>query len=535
MNSVKKVIILNKDTDITNEILNDINNGSLDELVINYDLFFYSHRLHDMQFLDLKHNELIDSNSPLAYYKNYKVEFKITFGDNVTSIEGLFAKSNLLIAPELNLKNIKRMKGAFYSCLFLTKVPAYNIQSVIDISEIFYGCIALNNFSVLSDTPNLRYADSSFFYCHTLKEIPNINFSNMKVMNKIFAFCNSLNIKFIDFPKNCSYALMFFRQINNNSNDKKFIDEYIEQTNVIKKLYGNDFQGLGYEQKYPELFSADLLPSEIDRLIFEREKKVLKIFKDYSDSYSFPLNPYGHIITYLDIAGNVQFFPDRDRNFGIEHFSYDEYGGVSMPLFQIEYRPYFEGQKKYFDNDYDELTDLKYILLYLHDTTSYFRQLKNSTIDDIKLILVYVATFYKFNIEQKIKLLMNFMFFKDSGITIGNHYLFEYRSKLLNTRFQIYLDKSSGDIKQMRRCDKKFDCRVGIDDFGLYIFFACIYCDLNCINFTDFSTMHIKIDQIPKLIKKYQSKNIDFLIPMNAARKDKIKIVRQLSSMFDYE
>lgn len=126
--------VLNSPDDITDRLLEDIADGALNSLTINYNLKYdVTPQKYSSPFF-------------LAYHKKkFKaVKFRIYLGTEVTSIAGMFGgMPGLKKVPFFDTSRITDMSSMFRDSRSIESVPAYDTSKVVTMRSMFRNCRAL--------------------------------------------------------------------------------------------------------------------------------------------------------------------------------------------------------------------------------------------------------------------------------------------------------------------------------------------------------------------------------------------------------
>ncbi len=166
-------IVLNSPNDITSFVARRILANDLDELVINYNLEISNGiDLFDYYFAKSLYPEQI--KTPFTS-RQRSINFKITIGNNVCSIAGLFARCyQLKKIPSFNTAHVKNMSLLFAGCESLEYAPQLDTSSCRCMRGMFVGCRNLRFVPPLdtSDATDLAFM---FYDCHNLQSLPKLN------------------------------------------------------------------------------------------------------------------------------------------------------------------------------------------------------------------------------------------------------------------------------------------------------------------------------------------------------------------------
>ena len=144
---------------------------------------------------------------------------------SATIMEGMFSKSAIVNAPDLNtsnvtstkfmffdcsnlehiplydFSNVQNMHGTFVGCTNLTNIPQLNTHNVTDMSYCFQNCTSLTTIPQL-DTHMVTDMGAMFIDCTNLTTIPQLDTSNVTDMISCFSGCTKLkSIPLLDFSK----------------------------------------------------------------------------------------------------------------------------------------------------------------------------------------------------------------------------------------------------------------------------------------------------------------------------------------------
>jgi surface protein len=182
---MKKIIVLNDATDVTEAVKTCILNNDLDVLQINYNCD-YSSPSPFISMLTLK-----------------EIKFKIQLGENVQSLSTFFYNcESLKSVPLFDTKNVTEMRSIFAYCKDLKSVPQFNTKKVTNMGFMFYGCESLETVP-LFDTQNVTDMGGMFEFCEALKSVPLFDTTNVTNMKYMFAFCESLKSVPLFDTQNC--------------------------------------------------------------------------------------------------------------------------------------------------------------------------------------------------------------------------------------------------------------------------------------------------------------------------------------------
>ena len=111
---------------------------------------------------------------------------------NVTNMKGMFFYcSNLRKIPLINTSLVTDMSNMFNSCSDLRDVPQLNTSNVTNMSGMFVGCSSLYTIPQL-DTSKVTNMRSMFAKCSYLSTIPQLDTSNVLNMYNMFQGCERL-------------------------------------------------------------------------------------------------------------------------------------------------------------------------------------------------------------------------------------------------------------------------------------------------------------------------------------------------------
>ena len=110
----------------------------------------------------------------------------------VTTMSNMFQYCNRLTAiPQLDTSNVIYMPYTFNDCQGLTTIPQLDTSKVTNMQYMFYNCQYLTTIPLL-DTSKVTNFMYTFTNCPKLTAIPPLNTSNATTMNGMFMNCSSL-------------------------------------------------------------------------------------------------------------------------------------------------------------------------------------------------------------------------------------------------------------------------------------------------------------------------------------------------------
>ena len=103
-----------------------------------------------------------------------------------------FAQSTFTTFPNFDTSEMVDMSNMFYGCLNLTTVPNLDTSNVISTARMFCDCTNLTTVPNL-DTSNVTDMAIAFQNCYNLVDVPQLNTSNITNMRQTFCNCNNLS------------------------------------------------------------------------------------------------------------------------------------------------------------------------------------------------------------------------------------------------------------------------------------------------------------------------------------------------------
>lgn len=190
---MKKIIVLNNASEVTDDIKDRILNNDLDVLKVNY-------------------NCDCSSPSPFAEMKDLnEINFEIQLGENVQSLFEFFYNCvSLRSIPLFDTSKVTNMKYMFVGSETLETVPLFDTRKVVNMNYMFFDCLSLKTVPQF-DTQKVINMCGMFFNCTKLKTVPLFNTQNVINMSNMFAFCESLKSVLLFNTKNVTKMGSMFK------------------------------------------------------------------------------------------------------------------------------------------------------------------------------------------------------------------------------------------------------------------------------------------------------------------------------------
>lgn len=134
----------------------------------------------------------------------------VSDGEQLTSVEGLFAASKLKNAPKLNTSNVTNFNAMFYNSTSLLTAPQYNTSKGTTFSYMFANCTSLTAVPPLNTAKGTNFS-YMFSYCTSLTNVPTINTAKGIYFDYMFRKCTSLTTApALDTANGTTFRSMFF-------------------------------------------------------------------------------------------------------------------------------------------------------------------------------------------------------------------------------------------------------------------------------------------------------------------------------------
>ena len=138
------------------------------------------------------------------FVKNNKEKLKIEIDGEIRELREYFInlkiRNKIIKINIIGIETVINLSYMFYGCSSLLSLPdisKWNISKVNDISSMFCGCSSLSSLPDISkwNISNIKNISYIFCGCSSLLSLPDIskwNISNIKNINNIFCGCSSL-------------------------------------------------------------------------------------------------------------------------------------------------------------------------------------------------------------------------------------------------------------------------------------------------------------------------------------------------------
>ena len=186
--NICKIIYNNKEYELTSNF--NVENINKDFLEIKLKGINY---IKDMSYM------FYNCSSLLSVINKDNYDFK-----NVTNMSSIFFGCSLLrnlsTFEQIDTRNVTNMSFLFSLCckLDLSFIKNWDTSNVTDMSYMFSGCFKLKDLSDIKlNTKNLKYMNGMFTGCLSLISINKFDLNNVINMSQIFSCCKSINPYYI--------------------------------------------------------------------------------------------------------------------------------------------------------------------------------------------------------------------------------------------------------------------------------------------------------------------------------------------------